>query len=239
MLFYCLQLSQFRQLFQMQLFLIHCKDKPAPNRLVQNRLLAGVPIIPDQIWTQIWIKSGKKNQFKHNPQPMIALLLPHSHVIWGGLHGVHAEKLLVFFVTQRANIGGMNLGNQMNVLLQSHLAAQHIDVSGFQFFIGQEQEQSEDEPDQDRSQQDLNNLPNYPENEGPPRLTQETRRREVNRGRNNQRSNSSYKKKKGRLWLQLRLQMAHADVCLEALTGGATTCDFSLKKAKRQNITNN
>ncbi|KAA6369617.1 MAG: hypothetical protein EZS28_034856 [Streblomastix strix] len=47
-------------------------------------------------------------------------------------------------------------------------ATQGADGLVFQPLIDQEQEQSEDEPEQDQGQLDLNNLPDNPENEGPP-----------------------------------------------------------------------
>ncbi|KAA6399997.1 MAG: hypothetical protein EZS28_004473 [Streblomastix strix] len=74
---------------------------------------------------------------------------------------------------------GTNDENEMNILQQGHLAAQRADGLGFQLLIGQEQEQSEDDPEQDQGQLDLNNLPDDPGNEGPPGLTQETRRSEA------------------------------------------------------------
>ncbi|KAA6381067.1 MAG: hypothetical protein EZS28_023409, partial [Streblomastix strix] len=101
------------------------------------------------------------------------------------------------FAAQRANIQHQDDGNEMNIPQQAHLAAQRADGLGFQPLIGQEQEQSEDGPEQDQGQLDLNNLPDNPENEGPPGLTQETRRSEANKGSSKSRSKSSRKKKKG------------------------------------------
>ncbi|KAA6403182.1 MAG: hypothetical protein EZS28_001308 [Streblomastix strix] len=86
----------------------------------------------------------------------------------------------------------------MNIPQQDHLAAQRADGLGFQPLMGPEQEQSEDKPEHDQDQLDLNNLPDNPENEGPPGLTQETRRSEANKGSTKSRSKSSRKKKKGR-----------------------------------------
>ncbi|KAA6358431.1 MAG: hypothetical protein EZS28_046043 [Streblomastix strix] len=102
------------------------------------------------------------------------------------------------FAAQRANIQHQDDGGEMSIPQQAHLAAQRADGLGFQPLIGQEQDQSEDEPEQDQGQLDLNNLPDNPENEGPLRLTQETRRSEANKGSTKLRSKSSHKKKKGR-----------------------------------------
>ncbi|KAA6374845.1 MAG: hypothetical protein EZS28_029629 [Streblomastix strix] len=63
--------------------------------------------------------------------------------------------------------------------------------------MGPEQEQSEEELKQDQHQLDLNNLPDNPGNEGPPGLTQETRRSEANKGRAKPRLKSSPKKSGG------------------------------------------
>ncbi|KAA6361281.1 MAG: hypothetical protein EZS28_043193 [Streblomastix strix] len=89
-------------------------------------------------------------------------------------------------------------GIMMNIPQQGHRAAQRPDGLGFQPLMGPEQEQSEDEPEHDQGQLDLNNLPDNPGNEGPPGLTQETRRSEANQGSTKSRSKSSRKKKKGR-----------------------------------------
>ncbi|KAA6394424.1 MAG: hypothetical protein EZS28_010048 [Streblomastix strix] len=70
------------------------------------------------------------------------------------------------------------------------------DGFGFQPLIGQEQEQSEDEPEQELGQLDLNNFPDNPEIDGPPGLTQETRRSEANKGYIKPRYKSSCEKKK-------------------------------------------
>ncbi|KAA6384267.1 MAG: hypothetical protein EZS28_020203, partial [Streblomastix strix] len=90
-----------------------------------------------------------------------------------------------------------NEGNEMNIPHQAHFASQGADGLGFQSLIGQEQEQSEDGPEQDQGQQNLNNLQDNPENESPPGLTQETRRSQANKGSTKSRSKSSRKKKKG------------------------------------------
>ncbi|KAA6392031.1 MAG: hypothetical protein EZS28_012440 [Streblomastix strix] len=101
------------------------------------------------------------------------------------------------FSAQRVNIQHLNDGNAICIPQQAHLAAQGADGLGFQRLIGREQEQSEDSPEQEQRQLDLNNLPNNPENEGPPGLTQETRRSEANKGCIKTRPKSSRKKKKG------------------------------------------
>ncbi|KAA6367071.1 MAG: hypothetical protein EZS28_037400, partial [Streblomastix strix] len=72
------------------------------------------------------------------------------------------------------------------------------DDLGFQPLMGPEQEQFEEEPKQDQGQLDLNNLPDNPENERPPGLTQETRRSEANQGCIKPCPKSSLKKKQGR-----------------------------------------
>ncbi|KAA6371061.1 MAG: hypothetical protein EZS28_033413, partial [Streblomastix strix] len=102
------------------------------------------------------------------------------------------------FAALRANIEHQNNGNEMNIPQQAHLAAQGAGGPEFQPLMGPEQVQSEDEPEQDQGQQDLNNLPDIPGNEGPPGLTQETRRSQANQGSTKSRSKSSRKKKKGR-----------------------------------------
>ncbi|KAA6375536.1 MAG: hypothetical protein EZS28_028936 [Streblomastix strix] len=71
------------------------------------------------------------------------------------------------FEAQYANIQHVNDGNDMYVPQQGHLVAQGAGGLGFQFLMGPEQEQSEDEPEQDQGQQDLNILPDNPGNEGP------------------------------------------------------------------------
>ncbi|KAA6384575.1 MAG: hypothetical protein EZS28_019897 [Streblomastix strix] len=120
------------------------------------------------------------------------------------------------FSAQCANIQYQNDGNEMNIPQQAHLAAQRADGLGFQPLLGLMLEQSVDELEQDYGQQDLNNLLDNPENEGPPGLTQETKRSEANKSCVKPRSKSSYKKKNH--WpRQLRLQTAHADADLEAL----------------------
>ncbi|KAA6361022.1 MAG: hypothetical protein EZS28_043451, partial [Streblomastix strix] len=118
----------------------------------------------------------------------------------------------------------------MNIPQKGHLAAQSADGLGFQPLIGPEQEQSEDEPEQAQRQQDLNNHPNNPENESSSGLKQETRRCDANKVSIKPRPKSSLKKNNGRWQRQLRLRTAHADVGLEALTGGATTKDPSLEE---------
>ncbi|KAA6384845.1 MAG: hypothetical protein EZS28_019626 [Streblomastix strix] len=102
-----------------------------------------------------------------------------------------------FFAALHANIQHQNDGNEINIPQQGHLAAQISDGLGFQPLIGQEQEQSEDGPEQDQGQLDLNNHPDNPRNEGPQGFTQETRKSEANKGRIKSRSKSSRKKKKG------------------------------------------
>ncbi|KAA6359933.1 MAG: hypothetical protein EZS28_044540 [Streblomastix strix] len=93
-----------------------------------------------------------------------------------------------------------------------------------------QQEQFEDEPEQDQNQLDLNNLPDNPENQGPSRLPQETRRSEANNCGIKISPKSSRRKKNGCRQHQLRFRTAHAGVGLEALIGGATTRDSSLEK---------
>ncbi|KAA6369106.1 MAG: hypothetical protein EZS28_035367 [Streblomastix strix] len=101
------------------------------------------------------------------------------------------------FTAQRANIQHLYDGNEMSIPQQAHLAVQSADGLGFQPLIGQEQEQSEDRPEQDQGQLDLNNLPDNPGNQGQLGLTQETRRSEANKGRTKSRTKYSRKKKKG------------------------------------------
>ncbi|KAA6401268.1 MAG: hypothetical protein EZS28_003206 [Streblomastix strix] len=111
----------------------------------------------------------------------------------------HAEgETANVFAAQRANIQHLYDGNEMNIPQQGHLAAQGADCLGFQPPIGQEQEQTEDRLEQDQGQQDLNNLRDNPGYEGPPGLSQETRRSEANKSSTKSRSKSSRKKKKGR-----------------------------------------
>ncbi|KAA6403438.1 MAG: hypothetical protein EZS28_001030 [Streblomastix strix] len=148
-----------------------------------------------------------------------------------GMAQWHAERETAsVFAAQCANTESMNFGNEMNLLQQGHLAAQGADGLGFQTLICQVKEQSEDEPEQDQGQVHFNNLPDNTKNEGSPGLTQETRRSEANKGRIKPRPKSSRKKKKGRRQRQLLLRTTHADVGLEALTGGATTRDSFLEK---------
>ncbi|KAA6386938.1 MAG: hypothetical protein EZS28_017538 [Streblomastix strix] len=106
-------------------------------------------------------------------------------------------KNVNIFAAQRAIIQYLNYGNGINIPQQAYLAAQGADGLGFQRLIGREQEQSEDGPEQDQGQLDLNNLSDNPGNEGPPGLTQETRRSEANKSSTKSRSKSSRKKKKG------------------------------------------
>ncbi|KAA6388483.1 MAG: hypothetical protein EZS28_015990 [Streblomastix strix] len=138
---------------------------------------------------------------------------------------------------QRANIQHQNDGNEMNIPQHGHLAAQGADGLGFQPLMGPEQEQSEDEPEHDQGQLDLNNLPDNPGNEGPLGLTQETRRSEANKGSSKPRLKSSRKKMKGYRQLQLRFRTAHADVGQEALTGGETIRDSSQQKLNSRTTT--
>ncbi|KAA6379587.1 MAG: hypothetical protein EZS28_024885 [Streblomastix strix] len=97
---------------------------------------------------------------------------------------------------QRTKTQHVNDKNEMNILQPGHFAAQGADDLGFQLLIGPEQEQSEDEPEQDQGQQDINNLPDNPGNEGSLGHIQETRRKEANKGSTKPRSKSSRKKKK-------------------------------------------
>ncbi|KAA6383003.1 MAG: hypothetical protein EZS28_021466 [Streblomastix strix] len=102
------------------------------------------------------------------------------------------------FAAQRENIQHLNDGNEICIPQQGHLADQGADGFGFQPLMGPQQEQSEDEPEQDQGQQDLNNLPDNPGNEGPPGLTQETRRSEANKSSIEPRPEYYFRKKKGR-----------------------------------------
>ncbi|KAA6375928.1 MAG: hypothetical protein EZS28_028544 [Streblomastix strix] len=71
------------------------------------------------------------------------------------------------FAAQRSYNQHQNDENEMNISPLGHLSAQNIDGLGFQPLIGPEQEQSEDRTEQNQGQQDLNNLLDSTENEGP------------------------------------------------------------------------
>ncbi|KAA6376893.1 MAG: hypothetical protein EZS28_027578, partial [Streblomastix strix] len=129
---------------------------------------------------------------------------------------------------QRANIQHVNGGKEMYIPQQGHLAAQRADGLGFQPLIGQEQEQSEDEPVQDQGQPDLINLPDNPQNEGQPEPLQETRRSQANKGCNKPRLKSSNNKSRQQRYL--RLWTALADISTKTLSVGATTRYSSQEK---------
>ncbi|KAA6385852.1 MAG: hypothetical protein EZS28_018621, partial [Streblomastix strix] len=134
------------------------------------------------------------------------------------------------FAAQHENIQLLKDGNEMNIPQQGHLEAQGAYGLGFQTMIDLMQIQSENESEQDQDQQDLSNLPDNLENESPSGLIQVTRRSDVNKSCIKTRPRSSCKKKKSHRQRQLNLRTAHADVCLKALTGGATSRNCSIEK---------
>ncbi|KAA6396716.1 MAG: hypothetical protein EZS28_007753 [Streblomastix strix] len=171
---------------------------PAPNLLVQNRSLVGVTFFLGSNMDKDMEQMMERDLTQTQPTTNDGSIISTAPSKLGTASWHAGGENVNIFAAQRANIEHQNNGNEMNIPQQGHFAAQRADGLRFQLLMGLEQEQSEDEPEHDLGQLNLNNLSENPGNEGPSGLTQETRRSEANKGSTKSRSKSSRKKKKGR-----------------------------------------